>query len=101
MASHEFYTLPLHDALPIYERVHAYTHLSHVYRQACSVYSTFVWRLCGDPDRELERWQRFKQAVSGTIVKHGDRKSTRLNSSHVVTSYAGFCLKKKTVTMLI
>src|SRR5690349_11350739 len=71
MASHEFYTLPLHDALPIYERVHAYTHLSHVYRQGCSVYSTFAWRLCGDPDRELERWQRFKAAVSGAIVAHG------------------------------
>src|SRR5256885_10581004 len=27
---------------------------------------------------------------------HGDRKSTRLNSSHLVISYAGFCLKKKT-----
>ncbi|MGH8442989.1 MAG: FAD-binding oxidoreductase [Nevskiaceae bacterium] len=53
------------------ERLHAYTHLSHVYRQGCSVYSTFVWRLCGDPDRELERWMRFKQAVSATIVKHG------------------------------
>ncbi|MGQ0587693.1 MAG: FAD-binding oxidoreductase [Gammaproteobacteria bacterium] len=53
------------------ERLHAYTHLSHVYRQGCSVYSTFVWRLCGDPDRELERWARFKQAVSGTIVRHG------------------------------
>src|SRR5947207_10735058 len=25
-----------------------------------------------------------------------DRKSTRLNSSHTVISYAGFCLKKKT-----
>src|SRR5437870_9730488 len=27
---------------------------------------------------------------------HGDRKSTRLNSSHVAISYAVFCLKKKT-----
>src|SRR5690625_7100007 len=27
-----------------------------------------------------------------------DRKSTRLNSSHVATSYAVFCLKKKTYT---
>src|SRR5439155_25669497 len=27
---------------------------------------------------------------------HRDRKSTRLNSSHVATSYAVFCLKKKT-----
>src|SRR5580658_4943240 len=30
-----------------------------------------------------------------------DRKSTRLNSSHLVTSYAVFCLKKKTFTRLI
>src|SRR5256885_12580691 len=28
----------------------------------------------------------------------GDRKSTRLNSSHLVISYAVFCLKKKTTT---
>src|SRR5699024_12443624 len=30
--------------------------------------------------------------------RHQDRKSTRLNSSHVSTSYAVFCLKKKTNT---
>src|SRR5439155_23209706 len=29
----------------------------------------------------------------------GDRKSTRLNSSHVAISYAVFCLKKKTQTL--
>src|SRR5256885_7138831 len=29
------------------------------------------------------------------VVDHGDRKSTRLNSSHLVISYAVFCLKKK------
>src|SRR5256885_6660417 len=29
---------------------------------------------------------------------HGDRKSTRLNSSHLVISYAVFCLKKKKYT---
>ena len=54
-----------------HERVHAYTHLSHVYRQGCSVYSTFVWRASGVPEKELERWARFKRAVSETIVKHG------------------------------
>src|SRR5256885_12587189 len=32
---------------------------------------------------------------------HGDRKSTRLNSSHLVISYAVFCLKKKTTTIVI
>src|SRR5438034_1258336 len=32
---------------------------------------------------------------SGTVKVQGDRKSTRLNSSHTVISYAVFCLKKK------
>jgi alkyldihydroxyacetonephosphate synthase len=50
-------------------RVHAYTHLSHVYRQGCSAYSTFVWPAAGDRERELARWSRFKHAVSETIVK--------------------------------
>src|SRR2546426_5313555 len=31
-------------------------------------------------------------------VRSGDRKSTRLNSSHLVISYAVFCLKKKKIT---
>src|SRR5690625_6142584 len=31
-----------------------------------------------------------------TYIPCGDRKSTRLNSSHVAISYAVFCLKKKT-----
>src|SRR5436190_12311962 len=34
----------------------------------------------------------------GTSHIHGDRKSTRLNSSHTVISYAVFCLKKKKCT---
>src|SRR5690625_6331301 len=32
------------------------------------------------------------------LEEKGDRKSTRLNSSHVAISYAVFCLKKKTVS---
>src|SRR3989454_11191372 len=35
-----------------------------------------------------------KEKVLGA-VRAGDRKSTRLNSSHLVISYAVFCLKKK------
>src|SRR3989442_3155800 len=38
----------------------------------------------------------FDRAEMGRVLKHGvDRKSTRLNSSHVRISYAVFCLKKK------
>src|SRR5260221_3035827 len=36
--------------------------------------------------------------VGGVQVGGSDRKSTRLNSSHTVISYAVFCLKKKTTT---
>src|SRR5438034_3719105 len=34
-------------------------------------------------------------AAAGFALKEADRKSTRLNSSHTVISYAVFCLKKK------
>src|SRR5688572_32349679 len=37
------------------------------------------------------------QIQSLILYKKGDRKSTRLNSSHSQISYAVFCLKKKTV----
>lgn len=53
------------------ERVHAFTHLSHVYRQGCSIYSTFVYRAAGDAEADLERWRRLKSRVSETIVAHG------------------------------
>src|SRR5256885_13192917 len=36
-------------------------------------------------------------APSAALEKIGDRKSTRLNSSHLVISYAVFCLKKKQI----
>src|SRR5699024_11654771 len=38
---------------------------------------------------------RFMSIKSHTLVPKADRKSTRLNSSHVSTSYAVFCLKQK------
>src|SRR5690606_40082633 len=40
-------------------------------------------------------WVRKKQAMDKVGLKYIDRKSTRLNSSHVKISYAVFCLKKK------
>src|SRR5205807_5436185 len=42
------------------------------------------------------RWCDSMYAVEGgEFTKVQDRKSTRLNSSHLVISYAVFCLKKK------
>src|SRR5256885_2767319 len=40
--------------------------------------------------RAASAWSSAPRAISST-----DRKSTRLNSSHLVISYAVFCLKKK------
>src|SRR2546429_4605959 len=39
-------------------------------------------------------------SAKSTLISPGDRKSTRLNSSHGYISYAVFCLKKKKSAML-
>src|SRR2546426_12777803 len=43
----------------------------------------------------LDRARPSTRASRAASRVHGDRKSTRLNSSHLVISYAVFCLKKK------
>src|SRR2546426_6913543 len=50
------------------------------------------------PARNVSACDLESRRASGTSTKSGsprDRKSTRLNSSHLVISYAVFCLKKK------
>src|SRR5260221_11650043 len=71
-ATTEIYTLSLHDALPIFPR-----------RLPSPKYSSAR----SEPCRRRPECRAHRQA--------GDRKSTRLNSSHTVISYAVFCLKKK------
>src|SRR5256885_10482208 len=47
--------------------------------------------------RSGQHGQHGVRAIDAAFVQreHADRKSTRLNSSHLVISYAVFCLKKK------
>src|SRR5256885_12686985 len=47
----------------------------------------------GDRDIERAHFARRARGAHGELTV--DRKSTRLNSSHLVISYAVFCLKKK------
>src|SRR5438552_19176477 len=68
------YTLSLHDALPIFVR---------------EIHDVRV-RL----DPENDAFHRAHKPVGDAEVGR-DRKSTRLNSSHQIRSYAGYCLKKK------
>src|SRR5256885_13621049 len=70
-ATTEIYTLSLHDALPI-----------------C------VARVLQRMQRGAELCVLAPRALCAS-VSFPDRKSTRLNSSHLVISYAVFCLKKK------
>ena len=53
------------------ERVHAFSHLSHVYPHGSSVYTTYLFRLHEDADENLRRWQALKAAASRAIVEHG------------------------------
>src|SRR5256885_11551777 len=66
-ATTEIYTLSLHDALPI----------------------------CLAGGGAGQRARALLHPGGRADVGRGDRKSTRLNSSHLVISYAVFCLKKK------
>src|SRR5205814_9574716 len=48
---------------------------------------------CADINRDIA--VAFSSLPFPTVFRHEDRKSTRLNSSHLGISYAVFCLKKK------
>src|SRR5690606_41267449 len=85
----EFYTLSLHDALPI-----------------CGSCAGATGRPCYPESQEEQNGNDACPDEQGVLpglgpdllgVEQGvgDRKSTRLNSSHVKISYAVFCLKKK------
>src|SRR5690349_24532857 len=69
-ATTEIYTLSLHDALPIFTSARR---------------------------RSSRRLAATIAAASDARTSGTDRKSTRLNSSHVEISYAVFCLKKKSI----
>src|SRR5690606_40918870 len=72
-------------------------------RQRVAVFNPVFLALCHDPRLALQpRFDRergidllHRQPVEQTAQAPEDRKSTRLNSSHVKSSYAVFCLKKK------
>src|SRR5690606_42052101 len=91
----DIYTLSLHDALPIFPRGRRFSlRLSH---RAGTGRSTAHrhWRRRGVGRRIPGRSHASLPARVVRRRSRRDRKSTRLNSSHVKISYAVFCLKKK------
>jgi len=53
------------------EKVHVYTHLSHVYGQGCSLYSTYLFRPGTSYAEAYKHWQKLKAAGAEQIVKCG------------------------------
>jgi alkyldihydroxyacetonephosphate synthase len=53
------------------ERVHVFSHLSHLYPYGSSIYTTYLYRVARDPDETLHRWQVLKAAASEVILAHG------------------------------
>src|SRR5439155_21084137 len=85
------YPLSLHDALPIY--VKTGKALADVVPRA--QYPTGGGSLEWDETASGFYYTRYPQGSERPKEDAKDRKSTRLNSSHVARSYAVFCLKKK------
>src|SRR3712207_8875451 len=87
-ATTEIYTLSLHDALPIC--------------LICLIGRCPLGQHRADTEvgrRADQRQQPDAHQIPGRQDPPGDRKSTRLNSSHANISYAVFCLKKNMTRM--
>jgi alkyldihydroxyacetonephosphate synthase len=52
------------------ERVHVFTHLSHVYGEGSSIYTTYVFRPGNNYDETLARWQHLKHVACRTIAEN-------------------------------
>src|SRR5690606_39970342 len=100
-ATHWPAALSLHDALPISRPEIKRMDPSAQYAM---IAAREAWADAGAPELEPERLGVVVSSGIGGIwttldawdtLREKDRKSTRLNSSHVKNSYAVFCLKKK------
>src|SRR5690606_40722752 len=92
----EIYTLSLHDALPIYRlRAPAVPGDAALRPEHGAPAGRREGAVRRRRDLVLAVVRRQDHAVRGERRTTVDRKSTRLNSSHVKISYAVFCLKKK------
>src|SRR5690242_21105342 len=89
-ATTEIYTLSLHDALPIFAAAGHPVRQVNIDREPALANK---YGVSGIPCFVMLVDGQVVDRVVGATTK--DRKSTRLNSSHMSISYAVFCLKKK------
>src|SRR2546429_3753261 len=99
-ATTEIYTLSLHDALPICMRItweRAAPYSGSMLKQG-------IFHSLPSNNMTIELVKTGELTSGGSLngsfarIYSGDRKSTRLNSSHGYISYAVFCLKKQKIS---
>src|SRR5699024_12690711 len=92
-AATEFCHFSLHDALPILPVARLTKDESD---RLLNMEEILHGRVIGQKEAVDAVSKAIRRARAGKKDPKRDRKSTRLNSSHVSISYAVFCLKKKT-----
>src|SRR3712207_8478000 len=98
-ATTEIYTLSLHDALPISpSRENQATNRPLDSSEVHTLSRVVLPKPAGAETRMSLRF--IPSSIRSPRRGRGDRKSTRLNSSHANISYAVFCLKKKKNTII-
>src|SRR5256885_4312543 len=97
----EFYTLSLHDALPIFlSRDRDLPSVALVRRQGAAQATLLIGnqllpgRSVATTKNESTGKRPTAERDGATNLRRLDRKSTRLNSSHLASSYAVFCSNK-------
>ncbi len=74
------------------EKVHVFTHLSHLYPSGSNIYTSYIFRLADTPEETLRRWKKLKSAASDEIVKH---KGTISHQHGVGTDHLGYLHHEK------
>ena len=74
------------------EQVYPFTHVSHVYTDGASIYTSFLFRVQPDPDQTLNLWHQLKSAASQAIVAAG---GTISHQHGVGTDHAAYLAAEK------
>jgi alkyldihydroxyacetonephosphate synthase len=53
------------------EKIHVFTHLSHIYGQGCSLYTTYLFRCAEDYALTLKKWEKLKKNASTSVIENG------------------------------
>src|SRR5690606_41991712 len=85
------YSLSLHDALPIFTG----------FDLILGLLILRLTKLIDQGNRCINGLHGFQRPRNNAVERVEDRKSTRLNSSHVKISYAVFCLKKNKIFLIV